>query len=282
MQEARDKGSIPGSGRAPGEGKATHSSILDWRIPWTEEPGGATVHRAAQSRTWLKWLSMQARTTQALSPSNCASHRLWVSLRFVRWGTRRAGHGESCHCTLAQSRSPESAPTPSRRDGFPICDWFSISTLQETENTADLISMEAMNLPGQVILCPSETHGLPQAHSEWAAGLFDDLGKIIRRNPVERKIWSSPRSFTSSTSHHPLHSPILPTSCPFKLKAFQSPPLGIKRTLLPYWADHPMPLLQDKKQCGPQAGQNTSAPLQSPHKAVSTMKLTCVLSSKAS
>ena len=23
---------------------ATHSSILAWEIPWTEEPGGATVH----------------------------------------------------------------------------------------------------------------------------------------------------------------------------------------------------------------------------------------------
>ena len=23
-----------------GEGMATHSSILAWRIPWTEEPGG--------------------------------------------------------------------------------------------------------------------------------------------------------------------------------------------------------------------------------------------------
>ena len=30
--------SIPGSGRSPG--MATHSSILAWRIPWTEEPGG--------------------------------------------------------------------------------------------------------------------------------------------------------------------------------------------------------------------------------------------------
>ena len=25
---------------SPGEGKATHSSVLAWRIPWTEEPGG--------------------------------------------------------------------------------------------------------------------------------------------------------------------------------------------------------------------------------------------------
>ena len=31
----RDLGSIPGLGRSPGEGKATHSSILAWRIPWT-------------------------------------------------------------------------------------------------------------------------------------------------------------------------------------------------------------------------------------------------------
>jgi len=31
---------IPGSGRSPGKGMATHSSILAWRIPWTEEPGG--------------------------------------------------------------------------------------------------------------------------------------------------------------------------------------------------------------------------------------------------
>ena len=31
--------SIPGLGKSPGEGEmATHSSILAWRIPWTEEP----------------------------------------------------------------------------------------------------------------------------------------------------------------------------------------------------------------------------------------------------
>ena len=31
---------IPGSGRSLEEGHGTHSSILAWRIPWTEEPGG--------------------------------------------------------------------------------------------------------------------------------------------------------------------------------------------------------------------------------------------------
>ena len=37
---AGDLGSIPRSGRATGEGMATHSSILAWKIPWTEESGG--------------------------------------------------------------------------------------------------------------------------------------------------------------------------------------------------------------------------------------------------
>ena len=40
---AERSGLIPGLGRSPGEG--THSSILAWRIPWTEESGG---------RTWLR------------------------------------------------------------------------------------------------------------------------------------------------------------------------------------------------------------------------------------
>ena len=30
----------PWVGRAPGGGMATSSSILAWKIPWTEEPGG--------------------------------------------------------------------------------------------------------------------------------------------------------------------------------------------------------------------------------------------------
>ena len=33
-------GSIPGLGRSPEKGMATHSSVLAWRTPWTEEPGG--------------------------------------------------------------------------------------------------------------------------------------------------------------------------------------------------------------------------------------------------
>ena len=39
--DVRDTGSIPGLGRSLGGGHGNpHSSILAWRVPWTEEPGG--------------------------------------------------------------------------------------------------------------------------------------------------------------------------------------------------------------------------------------------------
>jgi len=37
---AGDLGFISESGRSLGKGMAIHASILAWRIPWTEEPGG--------------------------------------------------------------------------------------------------------------------------------------------------------------------------------------------------------------------------------------------------
>ena len=57
--DIRDVGSIPGSGRPPEEGVATHSNILAWRIPWTEEPGGLQSTgsqrvRESESQTRLK------------------------------------------------------------------------------------------------------------------------------------------------------------------------------------------------------------------------------------
>ena len=40
LGDIRDMGFIPRLGRAPGGGHGTHSRILAWRIPYTEEPGG--------------------------------------------------------------------------------------------------------------------------------------------------------------------------------------------------------------------------------------------------
>ena len=38
--DARDTGPSPGQEDPLEEGMTTHSSILAWRISWTEEPGG--------------------------------------------------------------------------------------------------------------------------------------------------------------------------------------------------------------------------------------------------
>ena len=47
--DARDVGSISGSGKFPGVGNGIHSSILAWRSPWTGEPG--EIHVAAKNQT---------------------------------------------------------------------------------------------------------------------------------------------------------------------------------------------------------------------------------------
>ena len=56
---AGDPGLIPGSGRSPGEEMATHSSILAWRIPQTEKPGGYSPcgHRGSDTTESLaQWV----------------------------------------------------------------------------------------------------------------------------------------------------------------------------------------------------------------------------------
>ena len=44
----------PGSGRFPGEEMATHSSILAWKIPWIEKPGGLQSMESLRIRhNWM-------------------------------------------------------------------------------------------------------------------------------------------------------------------------------------------------------------------------------------
>ena len=51
---AGDPGLIRGLGRFPGKEMATPSSILAWKIPWTEEPGRLqSVYGVAESWTRL-------------------------------------------------------------------------------------------------------------------------------------------------------------------------------------------------------------------------------------
>ena len=50
--DTRDVGLIPGSGRPLEEVIATHSSIVAWRIPRTEKPGGLQSKRLQKS--WIR------------------------------------------------------------------------------------------------------------------------------------------------------------------------------------------------------------------------------------
>ena len=59
---AGDVGSIPGSGRSLEKEMATHSSILAWRIPWMEKPGGLQSTGVAKSRTGLNDFTFTFRT----------------------------------------------------------------------------------------------------------------------------------------------------------------------------------------------------------------------------
>ena len=58
---AGDKDLIPGLERPPGEEMATHSSILAWKIPWTEEPGGLQSQRLQRVRHDLVTKQQQQR-----------------------------------------------------------------------------------------------------------------------------------------------------------------------------------------------------------------------------
>ena len=87
------------------EGTATHASILAWRIPWTEKPGRATVHRAANNQTRLKQLSMHARWVSGLQTGDCES----------AVGLAPAGHRRSMRVAiLLPPDGPHHLPSPSK------------------------------------------------------------------------------------------------------------------------------------------------------------------------
>ena len=87
------------------EGMATHSSILAWRIPWTEEPGGlsprghkkqnrhdwATPHSTAQYGAWYQALQFEHNCYPALFLQRRRRTRMGEGRRL---GTGGRGRGE--------------------------------------------------------------------------------------------------------------------------------------------------------------------------------------------
>ena len=59
------------------EGMAIHSSILAWRIPWTEEPGGLQSMGPQRSRIQLKYV-MAWHNVPIRSPTNAYEFVKWI------------------------------------------------------------------------------------------------------------------------------------------------------------------------------------------------------------
>ena len=51
LEETYLEGSIPGSGRSPGEGNVNPLQYFCLEIPWTEEPGGLQFMGSQKSHT---------------------------------------------------------------------------------------------------------------------------------------------------------------------------------------------------------------------------------------
>ena len=68
------------------KGMATHSSILAWRIPWTEEPGGPQSTRPPESHT-----------TEATEHALCDRP----------WKGQKEARGSASVCTRADSQLPK-------------------------------------------------------------------------------------------------------------------------------------------------------------------------------
>ena len=80
---AGDMGSIPGSGRFPGEGNAKTTPVsLPGKIPWTEEPGG--LQSMGPQRVGCAWVTNTCTFSQITSftlwKAQSGSKEYWISL----------------------------------------------------------------------------------------------------------------------------------------------------------------------------------------------------------
>ena len=75
-RRVRDSGLIPGFGDPLEEKTATHSSILAWKIPWTEKPGGLQSMRSQRVGHNLMTKQHKGPNSGAARWKTCAGRRL--------------------------------------------------------------------------------------------------------------------------------------------------------------------------------------------------------------
>ena len=89
---------------------ATHSSILAWRIPRTEEPGGLQSQRIGHEARIHAW--PQAQHCLSLSFPSCVIKtcpQVWLPVQVEGSQAQRlaqAGHADACLLSLAEGKEP--------------------------------------------------------------------------------------------------------------------------------------------------------------------------------
>ena len=136
-------GLIPGSGRSrrnlrEGKEMATHSSILAWRIPWTEDPGG--LQSMGSQRVGHNWSDL-ARTHRFTWP-NVLYRSPRVQHRVLRCNKL---HPQGAFSNLAVSFLPPVGQTCTRCPPFPCFSPLTALTCTCTETlTFSLISEQRL------------------------------------------------------------------------------------------------------------------------------------------
>ena len=120
---AGDAGSIPGSGRSLEDGMATHSSMLAWRMSWTEEPGRLQsmgsqrvghncVTKTVAKGQWCLWSGLTAHCMPRPRASQPATTRnrtqtIPTSPEMLGYTKGLQGQAHKCHhLNTTQSNSP--------------------------------------------------------------------------------------------------------------------------------------------------------------------------------
>ena len=81
---------IPGSGRSPGEGNATHSRILAWETPRAEEPGG------------LQFMGSQKNWTRLINSNHNIGTKAPIQVEFHNFRLRTRFLEHHCYLTTNQ------------------------------------------------------------------------------------------------------------------------------------------------------------------------------------
>ena len=109
---------------------AIHSSILAWRIPWTEEPGG--LQSMGSQRVGHNWVT---NTTKCMSIGTKGCDLIWMYI-LCR---------SCCCCLVAKSCSTLCNPMNCRKPGLPV--------LHNFPEFAQLMSIELVMSSNHLILC---------------------------------------------------------------------------------------------------------------------------------